>query len=233
MHKIVTASIYRFSATLFLLATLCSCSAFTEGGVKIYEFISFQNNGSGKFEIVVDLSEAKKFTTIERYLIERGYTQKVAQRNFQNTAQKLSHVAGVHKVCVAHDQALLHFKLGFSFDSLRALNKAMRTIFLYIDSPNANYFAMNAHAFMRLDTKSIARLVDHYQTKDNTYVASFDLQIFFGSTVYKTIYTFDKEIKKCSNKLAKLSRDRRTIVVEHLVFDEREQELSIGNKILF
>ena len=226
-------NIRHFSLILLLLSTLCSCGTLTEGGVKIYELIFFHNNGSGKFEIIVDLSGVKKFTTLEKYLIERNYTQKTAQKEFQTTAQKLEQIKGVHKVCTAYDQELLYFKLDFIFSNLHALNSAMRAIFFYVDPAEVNYFTMNAHKFVRLDMKSIARLVDYYQAKDNTYIASFDLHTFFRNTTYKTIYTFNKKIKKCANRLSKFSESGKTVVVECRIFDEEDQNSSIGNKIIF
>lgn len=227
--------IQRLVGYLLCVLTLSACQRPFECGFDIYEVAHFHDDGTGKLEILVDLAKARKFFRIERYInrSKAGYTQMLVKKAVQDMSRRLRKVGGISKVFTAHDKHVLHLKLGFHFNSIGALNKAMRKIHAHVGRSRLIYFKMNQKSLVRLDPKSIVRLVERYQRRDDSYIASFDLKTFFKDVTYKTVYSFDKEVKKVTNKSAIISRSRRMVVLQHHLLREKERSGSISNQIFF
>ena len=128
---------------------------------------------------------------------------------------------------------MLHFKLRFHFKNMHALNGAMRKIYACLDHPRLVYFKMDAHHLERVDTQSIAQLIAQYEEKDDSYIHSFDLKTFFKDFVYKTVYSFDKEVKHVSNKRSRIAQNRKRVILKQCLLSEEDKRLSLGNKISF
>lgn len=201
----------------------------------MYEGAYFRNDGSGKFEISVDLSKVEKFIKMASYFNRdpSECTRAAVHQAFRHTANRLRRVPEITQVTTALGARALRFKLSFEFGSIKALNRAMRKIHANVDQRGLTYFKMNNHAFMRIDTKSIARLVAYRQTHDDSYVTSFDLETFFKNSTYQFVYSFDKPIRKRSHRLSRITQDRRTVILKQHIFDEQERNTSFSNKILF
>ena len=92
---------------------------------------------------------------------------------------------------------------------------------------------MNSRSFVQVDTRSIAKLIAYYQTQDDAYIVSFDLEMFFKDITYQFVYSFDRAIKETTHKLARITKDRKRVILEQHIFDEQERELSLSNKVVF
>ncbi|MEL6606777.1 MAG: hypothetical protein AAFP88_00810 [Bacteroidota bacterium] len=225
----------RFSYYLLGLLALSACSMPLEAGVDVYEGAYFRNDGSGKFELSVDLSKVEKFIKMASYFNRdpSECTRAAVHQAFLHTANRLKRVPEITQVTTARNARALRFKLSFKFRSIKALNRAMRKIHARVDRRGMVYFKMNNHAFMRVDTRSIARLVAYRQTHDDSYVTGFDLETFFKNSTYQFVYSFDKPIRQRSHKLSRITQDRRTVILNQHIFDEQEKGVSFSNKIVF
>lgn len=221
----------RFIYYLLGLSVLSACSIPFKAGVDVYEGAYFHNDGSGKFEFSVDLSKVEKFIKMASYFNRdpSECTRAAVHQAFRHTANRLKRVPEITQVTTARDARALRFR----FSSIKALNRAMRKIHANVDRKRLTYFKMNNHAFMRIDTQSIARLVAYYRTHDDSYVTSFDLETFFKNSTYQFAYSFDRPIRQRSHKFSRITQDRRTVVLKRHIFDEQEKSISFSNKIIF
>ena len=225
----------RFNLCLFFLLTLSSCNKFLQSHVELHEIASISKHGSGRFKIVVDLSKLKRLIAIEKFttLNKISYTQSLVKKAFQTTGRRLKTISGISKLSITHDQAMFCFKLSFHFNSIKSLNRAMHSIYADVDDAHLTYFKMDSHSFVRIDTQSIVGLLTYYQVYDDSAIESFGMNNFFNNVTYTTTYFFDRRIKKFTNKLAKISKNRKVIKLFSPVFAESLQDLSISNKIFF
>lgn len=220
---------------LLWLLIFSSCGKLFEFGIDISERAHFHENGSGHFVLVVDLSKAEKFIQTASYVAtgKAKTIQAIVRRAFQKTGVRLKQISGIDHVATGRDATMLHFKLSFHFKSIKALNEAMRKIYAHVDHPRLIYFKIDAHHLERIDTQSIAQLIAHYEEKDDSYIHSFDLKTFFKDFVYKTVYSFDKEIKHVSNKRSRIAKNHKKVILKQCLLSEEEKRLSLGNKISF
>ncbi len=214
---------------------LGACQKPFEFGLDVYEIVHFCKNGTGTLEVAVDLTKAEKFMRIERFINRRKTirTKQLIVHAFEATGRALRQTQGVSQLKVGHDKHRRHFKLSFRFSSIRALNRAMRQLHAFVDRPNTTYFRMDGRSLTRIDTRSIVKLINHYQAQDDSFIASFDLRTFFRHISYKTAYSFEQPVRGVSNKFAVISKNRRVVILKHHLLNEVGQGLTIGNRIFF
>lgn len=233
-HMILKES-RRFSYYWLGLLIFSACSNPFGAGADVYETAYIRSNGSGRFEIAIDLNKARKFINIARYFNRdpAACTQTTVHKAFRKTAKRLKRVPGIKKIATARDANMLNFKLSFEFSSIKALNRAMRKIDAHVDQQRLTYFKMNSRSFVRIDTRSITKLIAYLQSHDDSSVTSFDLETFFKNSTYQFAYSFDKTIKRTTNKLASITSNRKTVILKQHIFDEQERRLSFSNKVVF
>ena len=224
-----------FSYYLLGLLMVSACSLPFKAGIDVSEKAYFHNDGSGQFTISVNLAKVERFIKMASYYHRdpSRCTRAAVHQAFRQTAKRLKRVPGINKVTTARDSKALRFKLRFEFKNIQALNRAMRKICAHVDKKGMTYFRMSDRSFVRVDTQSIAKRLATHQTYDDSHVTSFDLDTFFKNSTYQFVYSFDKNIKKHSHKLARITQDRRTIILKQCIFAAREKNLSFSNKIVF
>ena len=205
-------------------------------GVDFIERAHFNEDGSGQFSIEVDLRKTSNLISIIKYLnkdYKQGITKSVGYKAFSNAQACFKHISDISQVYVNYNEKMLRFELTFSFNTIEALNKAIRKINKGLDPSKITYFNLDDALFVRQDVNGIARRILFYQQYDNCLVKSLDLASFFKETTYTTIYTFYREIDHYSNPLSELTEDKKTIRVAHCVFAPDQIEESIGNRVHF
>ncbi|WP_243018073.1 hypothetical protein [Candidatus Cardinium hertigii] len=220
--------------SLFFFQSLPSSSAL---GVDFIEKAHFNKDGSGEFSIQVDLKKTRNLIAFIKYLhkLRKDYkdiTQAIACHAFNKASERLEQLSDISQVCVKHNKKMLKVELSFSFNHIEALNEAMsKIIHKGLDPPKITYFSLDDKLFVREDINGITKKLLYYQDNDNSLIKSLKLLSFFKETSYKTIYTFHKKIKNCSNPLSKFTEN--TIRITHHVFAPDEIEHSIGNRVFF
>jgi hypothetical protein len=227
--------INRLFIYIYLIFSFSGCTSLFNFGFDLYEFAHFRKNGSGKFEIVFSLDRASNLISLGKYMAQdhMEFVSLLIQDSFLATGETIGKIPGISKVTNVHDEGMLHFKLTFEFSDIKALNKAMRQININVDPPGIDYFKMNEKAFVRTHTQSIAKLIEYYQGYDDSLTKSFDLGFFFRNMRYIIRYSFSQEIKKATNSLATIPKDRKSVTIIQRVFNEKEKDLLHDNKIFF
>lgn len=204
-------------------------------GVDFIERVHFNKDGSGQFSIEVDLTKTSNLISVIRYLNKdyKGITKAIAYKAFSNARAQFKKIADISQVDVKYNEKMLNCALVFRFNSMQALNKAIRKINKGLDPPKITYFSLDDELFVREDVNGIAKKLLFYQQYDNCLVRSLDLASFFKETTYTTIYTFHTEIQDYSNPLSELAKDKKIIRVTHHVFAPDQVEHSIGNRLHF
>ena len=128
---------------------------------------------------------------------------------------------------------MLQAKLRFKFNHIEALNKAIGKLYAYIDHPGATYFKMDRHTFARQDTSNLKQLMAHYHKVLDAQNESVIFNTMINATTYNIAYSFDKKIKKATNKLADISENRLTAFLKQPLGDVHEGGASLSNTITF
>lgn len=206
-------------------------------GVDFIESAHFKEDGSGQFSIKVDLTKTSKLISVIKYLNKdykyQGITKSIGYKAFSKAQERLEKISDISQVRVNYDEKMLSFQLMFRFNTIQALNKAIRKINKGLDPLKITYFSLDDELFVRQDVNGIAQKILFYQQYDNCLVKSLDLASFFKETTYTTIYTFYKKIENYSNPLSKLTKDKKTICITHYVFAPDQVAESIGNRLHF
>ena len=228
-------NIKRLFIYINFITLFSGCTNLFDFGFDVYELAHFRKNGSGKFEIVFSLERMSKLMSLGEYMAQEHveFARLLIQDAFLATGESLEKILGISKVTNIHDERMLYFKLSFEFKNISALNKAMAQMNINADPPDVVYFKMNEHAFMRMHTQAIPKLVEYYQGYDDSLTKSFDLPFFFRNMRYIIRYSFSQEIRKATNPLATVSKDRKSLTVIQHVFDKKEKDLLSNNSIFF
>ncbi|WP_342265519.1 hypothetical protein [Cardinium endosymbiont of Philonthus spinipes] len=221
-----------FFVFLFFFRSISSTLAL---GVDFIEKAHFNEDGSGQFSIEVDLTKTSKLISVIKYLNKdyksEGITKSIGYKAFSKAQERFEKIADISQVSVSYNEKMLNFQLAFRFNTIQALNKAIRKINKGLDPSKITYFSLDDGLFVRQDVNGVAQKILFYQQYDNCLIKSLDLASFFKETTYTTIYTFDKEIESFSNPLSELTKDKKAVRITHYVFAPDQIEESIGNRV--
>ncbi|MCU0317746.1 MAG: hypothetical protein MUC61_00155 [Amoebophilaceae bacterium] len=221
--------------TYLLCLLVFSSNKFLDVGLDIYETGRIHDNGSGQLELVADLTNAEQLIQVASLLTKStpDIVRKGVKEAFSEAADNLKCVAGVSNVTSEHNAKMSRFKLSFQFDSIKALNEAVRKLYTHVNHPGCTSFKMDRRSFARTDTKDVAQLLAHYYAKTDPYIANLISKTFLSVVTYHLAYSFDKEIKKATHALASISADRKTVLLTQSLASAQENELSLSNTISF
>jgi hypothetical protein len=218
-----------------LLISLSACKYPFDLELCLQEKAHFYQNGSGKFEVTLDLEKARKVIALVEY-IAQGYirfVKLIIANSFLSTSRSLQYISGISQIKVSHGPDMLFFSLSFQFRDTQALNKAMNALYLNVDPPQTVYFKMKNSIFIRKDTAGLIRLAHYYRNVDDSATKSFDLDFFLRNMQYTVQYSFDQSLRQVSNPLASIGTDQRSVTLVHYPFKKEKKSSSISNKIVF
>lgn len=223
------------SYCLLCLLMLSSYANLFECGLDLYETGHIHNNGSGQLEIAADLTKAEQLIKIASLLtnITPDVAKKSVQGAFSEISDGLKSVSGISNVVTTHDAKMLHFKLSFHFNSMKALNRAVHQLYTHADHPGRTCFKMDHRSFSRVDTQNIAQLLAYYYAKADPRIANMVPKKSLNMITYHCTYSFDRKIKNTTNTLFSISEDRFTLFLRQPLFDAYQEELSLSNKTSF
>jgi hypothetical protein len=219
------------------------------GCLHIVEEVTFRNNGSGSYQMVLDMSEVKGMMDMLQGMGEEsegdstgvaddqpvapGADNPMSQlgSEISGVAQSLKGVAGLTNVIEINDTAAFKFGYAFDFASVDALNKALRIINKEkYDAKTEEVFKFKGKSFERLASadlgeeikKALAESTEDSEVDDES---SSMMKMFFADMSYQQVYRFpDREIKKSSNKLSEISDGAHTLSITIKPFDEEQQK---------
>jgi hypothetical protein len=218
------------------------------GCLHIVEEVTFRNNGSGSYQMVLDMSEVKGMLDMFQGMGQEseGDSTAVAEdqpalgadnpmgqlgNEISSVAQSLKGVAGLTNVVEINDTAAFKFGYAFDFSSVDALNKALRIISKEkYDAKTEEVFKFKGKSFERLASADLGQEIKKAlsETTEDSEVdgESLDMmKMFFADMSYQQVYHFpDREVKKSSNKLSEISDGAHTLSITIKPFDEEQQK---------
>ncbi len=221
--------------TCLLCLLVCSSNKFLDVGLDLYETGRIHNNGSGQLELVADLTKAEQLIQVASLLTKStsDTVKKSVKEAFSEAADILKCVTGVNNVVTEHNATMLYFKLRFEFNSVKALNEAVRKLYTHVSYPGCTSFKMDRRSFVRVDTQNVAQLLAHYCAQTDPYIANLISKTFLSAVTYHLAYSFDREIKKVTHTLASISEDRKTVLLTQSLANAQENKLSLSTTISF
>jgi hypothetical protein len=210
---------------------LLGCTLLLQGCFELIEQVFVRNNGSGTFQLVLNMSKSKtKISSIMKMKTVNGHdvptkeqiTQKVA--DLEKTIQKTSGISNV-KTTLDFDNYIV--TLNCNFTNVNSLNNAVKNIGDKEKNKQPgienNYqFDAAAKTFSRLNRFS---LKDEYQKLGNA-----DREVF-ATANYTGIFRFENDIAAASNKESKTAANKKAVMLKLNALDIISNKKSIENKI--
>ncbi len=223
--------------TLALLAlaalSLSSC-------LHVVEEVFFKDNGSGKYTMKLDLSEAKGMMDMMKNMAPDSLKKDSASaepaptqdngmsqmgEDMSKVASSLNGLSGITNVVETKDTANFVFGYTFDFQDVASLNKALRVLGKEkFDSKTEEVFKLDGKKFERLPVGDFgSELKKQMATSDGGDESQMEMvKMFFADMTYKQIYHFERKVKKSTNALSEMGDDGQTVTITLKPFDEEQ-----------
>lgn len=250
-HTFVTQAMKKLKN--YLLAVLAMTSLAFTGCLHIIEEATFRNNGSGTYQMTLDMSEMKGMMDMFKSMgdeapkkegaegeasdeapdmgaaPDNGITQMGSE--LSSVAQSLKNVVGLSNINEISDTSAFRFGYSFDFADVAALNRAMKIINKEkYDSKVEEVFRFKNGNFERLTSADLGeqmkkQLAESEESDESGTVDADMLKTFFADMTYKQIYHFpDSKIKKSTNTLSEISQDGHSLTITLKPFDEEQMK---------
>lgn len=210
---------------------LLTCLVVFQSCFEIIEQVFLKNDGSGNFQLIVNLSKSKtrinsirKMKTVNGHNVpsEEEIKTKIAQ--IEKAVAKTSGISNV-KTTIDFDNYIA--TINCNFNKPTQLNAAVKNIVTSEGSKAAaieNVYAYNTvnNTFSRLNKTSFK--------KDYNKMSNADKEVF-ATANYTAIYKFESPIASASNKESKISASNKAIMLKLNALDIITDKKSIENKI--
>jgi len=222
-----------FRKSIFILILLALTSCF-----KVEERIFLREDGSGKFNFVLNLSQSKWLLQAAKAaaeISEEDPGKKPDNRinsSLLETKEKLDSITGIHNTTITRDDDKFVYVISFDFDNVQSLNTAMNQFIEGDTNEDLVFYRYNNKRFTRSQAVNIRNQVKREMENERSMLHGLDPSLLFKTVSYETIYKFDSKIKHYSNKNAKLSNDAKTLRLEFLPFSS-DTLATIENHIKF
>lgn len=215
--------------TAYLL--LFSCLIIFQSCFEIIEKLFLKADGSGNFELVVNLSKSKtklnsiiKMKTINGHDVPSTYEIKNKITEIEKTISK---TAGISTVRTTVDFDNYIATLTCNFNKVAQLNAAVKNVY---DKENGKLkgvekiyeYDVSTNIFTRMNKFSLA---DDYKKMSNA-----DKEVF-ATANYTTIYKFDNSVAATSNKETQIAPSKKAIMLKLNALDIITNKKNIENKI--
>ena len=212
-------------------SVLFCCLILLQSCFEIIEQVYLKNDGSGNFQLVVNLSKSKtKLNAIIKMKTINGHevpSKAEIKNNIADLERTIANTAGISNVKTTVDFDNYIATLNCNFTKVTQLNSALKNVYLSKkDNPSGreNIYAFDAAAnlFTRVNKFS---LKDEYKKLSNA-----DKEIF-ATANYTTIFKFDSKVSTTSNKETKISPSKKAVLLKLNALDIITDKKSIENKI--
>lgn len=225
--------ILSISAAL-LLIFLTSCFEITEKA-------SFNKDGSGHMELIINLQKLKSMLAMLESLGKQAEERKFdsqdplisAINEFEPVKERLAAIAGLSNVTLVKDT--VNYSAGYSFDfaHTEALNKAMNIIFTSKESEVSEntFFEFSRRILVRSSILQFDDMIKQDLNAESEDINNF--KFLFEDMSYTMEYTFPKKVKRVSNPQSSLSPDNKTVSLTYYLYRENTNGNIAGNVIKF
>lgn len=215
--------------TTYLL--LFCCLFLFESCFEIIEQIFVKQDGSGNFQLMVNLSKSKtKLNSIMKMKTVNGHdvpTKEDINYKIVQIERALNKTVGISNVKSTVDFDNYIATINCNFTKVHQLNTVIKNIYDIEKSagkaPDKTYnFDASTQVFTRLHPFS---LKNEYNKMSNA-----DKEIF-SSANYTSIFKFENIVTACSNKEAKISPSKKAVMLKLNALDIITDKKTIENKI--
>ena len=209
-------------AIILLLFTSC---------FEFVEEISFNKDGSGSATLTLNLSKNKtKIASILLLDSINGYkvpSKKTIQKKIAEVVKKIKKTKGIHNVNSTLNLDEFIVAISCDFDTVDALNSVLIAFSSKKQGQaikNRKHFTYNKtnKTFVRSHHFNIGREFQNTKLKDRKV---------FETATYTGIYRFEDLVRSCENKLARISKSKKAVMLRVKAQDIITNNQTIKNKI--
>lgn len=216
---------------LFLGLGLLFVAFGTSGCFDIEERISLKKDGSGKYTIIMDMSEMGELIAS---MGGAGGENPLGQMDsaIDETAKRLREAEGISNVVTKSENYVI--TVSYDFASLEAINKANEDMQgenpMMMQGEGPTYdLNVRKRIFKRVSPDFADLMGDMGAEEENLEMA----KMMLGSASYTTVYEMPGRVKKMSNKDAVIGEDKKTVTLNTSFLDLLESKASVGNEISY
>ena len=215
--------------TAYLL--LFCCLLIFQSCFEIIEQVFLKNDGSGNFELVVNLSKSKtKLNSISKMRTVNGHevpTQQQIREKVAGIEKAVSKTAGITNVKTTLDFDNYIATIKCDFNKVTQLNAVVKNL-----TESVANMPKNAAQIYSYDAAAniFSRLNNYSLKKDYQKMSNADKEVF-STANYTFIYKFEPTVTATSNKEAKVSPSKKAVMLKLNALDIITEKKSIENKI--
>lgn len=204
-----------------LLLVIATCVLFTSC-FEIKEIVHFNKDGSGDFQFIIDMSAMKALIEMAGEA-EEGEEEEDpfadAGDSFDEQIEAISKIDGITSAESIADEDTYMFGLKFSFADVNALNDALNEVFKDEGGDkDRTFFKASKKKIERVDAVNMKDEFTKLMSEGGEEEGMEEAMMFFQDVKYVAEYTFDRKVKKVTNKDAAVSKNK--VVVEQFLFQE-------------
>jgi hypothetical protein len=215
--------------TAYLL--LFSCLIVFQSCFEIIEQVFLKADGSGNFQLVVNLSRSKtrlnsiiKMKTINGHDVPSTYEIKNKITEIERTVAKTPGISAV-KTTVDFDNYIA--TLNCTFTKVAQLNAAVKNVY---DKENGKIKGVEKTYDYDAATNIFTRLNKFSLAEDYKKMSNADKEVF-ATANYTTIYKFDNSVATASNKETKIASGKKAVMLKLNALDIITNKKTVENKI--
>jgi len=218
---------------VFKLLTVLLAFSLT-GCFEIIEEVQLNSNGSGSLTYTFNFSQSK--TKINSALLLDSFNgfkipdEQSVKRKIDEAINKLKEAEGISNVKAVQNFNDYIFTFSCDFNEVESLNKA--TKFLKESySINDKSFSNSSHFTFNKSSKTFTRKGD-YGKKANPNEVDDEMLSALNKAEFTSIYRFNQEIESVSNTTAKISPNKKAVMLKHKAMDIATGKQTIENIII-
>ena len=197
-----------------------------QGCFEVIEQVFIKTDGSGSFNLIINMSKSKtKLNAVMKMKTVNGHKvpdKAEINRSATEIREKVSRSAGISNVKTSLDFTNFIAGITCDFKKVDNLNTAIKNVSRDDKTAIANVYEHRGNIFSRMNKFGIN---EAYQK-----LSAADKEIFSTAT-YTGIFRFEKEVASASNKSAKVSGNKKAVMLKLNALDIISGKQSIENKI--
>ncbi|PIE48915.1 MAG: hypothetical protein CSA39_05350 [Flavobacteriales bacterium] len=216
----------------FLLFVIGICVVISlTGCFEVVEEVSFNADGSGTINITANLSQSKSKINAT-LLLDSVNNQKVPTKDeiknyFSDMVSRIKKMPGIKKINSSINIEEYIFTLSCDFDNVETLNSVIAH---FSSKRDVEMIKKYKHFAFDKANKTFKRSY-HYNLTDAVSKTEIEDRKLFDAATITTIYRFPTEIVSSTNSAAKISKNKKAIMLRLTAADVLKNNQSIKNTI--
>jgi len=216
--------ILRTFLSLLVIISLSSC-------FEVVEDITFKNDGSGVFKLIINLSQSKnEINTLMKLDTSSGYKipkEKELNAYLDQALKTLKTSDGLTNVSITKDFKNWVFEIKADFNKSENLETGLKNI--YSDFSGGKKFTFRNK--ITFDGKLLEREMDAPDEKTRVQLNKPTEKRIFAKAKYTTIYRFESTVNSHKNARAKVSPSKKAVMLQANVLNVINGKETIQNII--